>query len=86
MALSSFEAAGAELEAGFGVVNPGVLPWRSSAAPAAAQLEQLEHARALAAIEVKQARAAKGPRALGIALRTAGLVNGRILQAPTTLS
>src|SRR5882757_8071994 len=31
--------------------------------------------RALAAIEVEQARAAKGPRALGIALRTAGVVN-----------
>jgi DNA-binding CsgD family transcriptional regulator len=76
-ALSSFESAGAELEAGLGVVNPGVLPWRSSAALAAAQLGQLERARALAAIEVEQARAAKGPRALGIALRTAGVVKRR---------
>jgi DNA-binding CsgD family transcriptional regulator len=74
-ALSSFEAAGAELETGLGVVNPGVLPWRSSAAIAAAQLGKLEQARSLAAIEVQYARAAKGPRALGIALRVAGLVN-----------
>jgi DNA-binding CsgD family transcriptional regulator/tetratricopeptide (TPR) repeat protein len=74
-ALSAFEAAGAELEGGLGVVNPGVLPWRSSAALAAAQLGQLEQARALAAVEVEQARAAAGPRALGIALRAAGLVN-----------
>ncbi len=73
-ALSSFESAGVELEGGVGVVNPGVLPWRSSAALAAAQLGQLEQARALAAVEVEQARAAKGPRALGIALRAAGLV------------
>jgi DNA-binding CsgD family transcriptional regulator len=74
-ALTAFEAAGAELEGGLGVVNPGVLPWRSSAAIAAAQLGELEHARSLAAIEVQHARRAKGLRALGIALRAAGLVN-----------
>ncbi len=73
-ALSFFEAAGAELEGGLGVVNPGVRPWRSSAALAAWQLGKLEQARSLAAAEVEQARAAKAPRALGIALRTAGLV------------
>ncbi|HEY5429541.1 MAG TPA: hypothetical protein VIK04_10525 [Solirubrobacteraceae bacterium] len=74
-ALTAFEAAGAELEGGLGVVNPGVLPWRSSAAIAAAQLGELEHARSLAAIGVQHARRAKGPRALGIALRASGLVN-----------
>jgi DNA-binding CsgD family transcriptional regulator len=73
-ALKWFEAAGAELEGGLGVVNPGVRPWRSSAALAAAQLGRLEQARSLAAAEVEQARAAKAPRALGIALRIAGLV------------
>jgi DNA-binding CsgD family transcriptional regulator len=73
-ALSAFEAAGAELEDGLSVVNPGVRPWRSSAALAAMQLGKSELARSLAAIEVEQARAAKGPRALGIALRAAGLV------------
>ncbi|MGH2873867.1 MAG: LuxR C-terminal-related transcriptional regulator, partial [Solirubrobacteraceae bacterium] len=74
-ALRAFQAAGAQLEDGLGVVNPGVLPWRSSAALAAAQLGRHEQARALAAGEVTQARAAKGARALGIALRAAGLVN-----------
>ena len=75
-ALRAFEAAGAELEGGLGVLNPGVLPWRSSAAVAAAQLGRLEQARSLAATEVQHARTAKGARALGIALRVAGLVNG----------
>lgn len=73
-ALRCFEAAGAELEDGLGMLNPGVRPWRSSAALAAWQLGQLEQARSLAAAEVAQARAARGRRALGIALRTAGLV------------
>jgi DNA-binding CsgD family transcriptional regulator len=73
-ALAAFEAAGAELEGALGVVNPGVLPWRSGAALAAAQLEQLEKARSLVSVEVDQARAAGVPHALGIALRTAGLV------------
>ena len=73
-ALSFFEAAGAELEGALGVVNPGVRPWRSSAALAAWQLGELEQARSLAGVEVEQARAANGPRALGIALRVAGLV------------
>jgi DNA-binding CsgD family transcriptional regulator len=73
-ALTFFEAAGAELESGLGMVNPGVRPWRSSAALAAWQLGKLEQARSLAAVEVEQARAALNRRALGIALRTAGLV------------
>jgi DNA-binding CsgD family transcriptional regulator len=73
-ALTCFEAAGAELEGDLGVVNPGVRPWRSSAALAAAQLGKLAKARALVAVEVEQARGAKCPRALGIALRVAGLV------------
>ena len=74
-ALSFFEAAGNELENALGVVNPGVQPWRSSAALAAAQLGKTEHARSLAAAEVTQARTAQAPRALGIALRAAGIVN-----------
>jgi DNA-binding CsgD family transcriptional regulator len=56
------------------MVNPGVRPWRSSAALAAWQLGRIEQARSLAEVEVQQARAAKGARALGIALRTGGLV------------
>ena len=73
-ALACFQAAGVELESGLGMVNPGVRPWRSSAALAAWQLGKLEQARSLAAAEVAQARAAGNSRALGIALRTAGLV------------
>jgi DNA-binding CsgD family transcriptional regulator len=73
-ALRSFVAAGAELEGALGIRNPGVQPWRSNAALAAAQLGNVDEARSLVAVEVEQARAAKVPRALGIALRTAGLV------------
>ena len=72
-ALVAFEAAGAELEGALGVVNPGVLPWRSSAALAAMQLGEVGRAQSLAATEVGHARRANGPRALGIALRAAGL-------------
>jgi DNA-binding CsgD family transcriptional regulator len=53
-----------------------VLPWRSGAALAAIRLGDVARARALAAAEVEQARAVGAPRALGIALRTAGLVGG----------
>lgn len=77
-ALDFFMAAGDELEGVLGIVNPGVIPWRSSAALAAWQLAQLEQARSLAAIEVEQARAAGGARALGIALRVAGLVGDEL--------
>jgi DNA-binding CsgD family transcriptional regulator len=73
-ALSSFEAAGNELEGILGIRNPGVLPWRSSAALAAWQLGQLDRARSLVAIELEQAYAVPCRRALGIALRVAGLV------------
>ncbi|MGA9859814.1 MAG: AAA family ATPase, partial [Solirubrobacteraceae bacterium] len=77
-ALDFFMAAGDELEGVLGIVNPGVIPWRSSAALAAWQLAQLERARSLAAIEVEQARAAACARALGIALRVAGLVGDEL--------
>jgi DNA-binding CsgD family transcriptional regulator len=73
-ALSFFEAAGAELEGTLGVVNPAVLPWRSGAALAAAQLGNLEQAQSLVTVELQQARTANVRRALGIALRTAGRV------------
>src|SRR5262249_24737529 len=74
-ALPFYEAAGAEHEGALGVVNPGVQSWRSGAAIAAAQIGQVEHARSLVDVEVEQARKAKGRRALGVALRTAGLVS-----------
>jgi DNA-binding CsgD family transcriptional regulator len=51
-----------------------VYPWRSEAAMAYAQLGQAEQARRLALAEVEIARAFGRPRALGSALRSAGLV------------
>jgi DNA-binding CsgD family transcriptional regulator len=75
-ALAAFRAAGEQLEDGLGMRNPGVLPWRSGAALAAHRLGAIELAASLAAEEIEQARAVGVPRALGVALRTAGLVGG----------
>jgi DNA-binding CsgD family transcriptional regulator len=54
--------------------NPGVLPWRSEAAIAAHRIGRVEQARSLAAEELALARAFGSARALGTALRAAGLV------------
>jgi DNA-binding CsgD family transcriptional regulator len=54
--------------------NPGVLPWRSEAALAAHRLGRAEQARSLAHEELELARAFGSPRAIGVALRAAGLV------------
>ena len=55
---------------------PSVAPWRSDAALAHLALGARAEARALAAEEVTLARAFKGPRTLGVALRAAGLTDG----------
>jgi DNA-binding CsgD family transcriptional regulator len=54
--------------------NPGVLPWRSEAAIAAHACGQLERARSLADEELALAQAFGSARAVGTALRAAGLV------------
>ncbi|HZV72555.1 MAG TPA: AAA family ATPase [Conexibacter sp.] len=54
--------------------NPGVLAWRSEAALAARRLGRDEQARSLADEELELARAFGSARALGVALRAAGLV------------
>lgn len=72
-ALAAFRRAGEELES-LALGNPGVLPWRSSAAVAAAQLGLRAEAQALLAPELRQAEALGIPRALGVALRAAGFV------------
>jgi DNA-binding CsgD family transcriptional regulator len=54
--------------------NPAVAHWRSDAAIAAAQLGETERARELAREELRLIRAFGAPRALGIALQAAGLV------------
>ena len=56
--------------------NPAVYSWRSQAALALLDLGEHEQARRLASEEVELAREWGAPRALGKALRTAGLVEG----------
>jgi DNA-binding CsgD family transcriptional regulator len=59
-----------------GSVNPAFIAWRSPAALALQQLGQADEAHRLADEEVELARAWGRPRALGAALRAAGLVEG----------
>ena len=56
--------------------NPALLPWRSHAALALLRLGERDEARRLAAQELELARTWGAPRALGAALRAAGLVDG----------
>jgi DNA-binding CsgD family transcriptional regulator len=56
--------------------NPAFMPWRSEAALALLQLGRAEEAGPLAREELELARAWGAPRALGAALRAAGLVEG----------
>jgi DNA-binding CsgD family transcriptional regulator len=56
--------------------SPTTAPWRSDAALAHLALGAAAEARALTAEEVALARAYHGPRALGVALRAAGLAEG----------
>jgi DNA-binding CsgD family transcriptional regulator len=74
-ALGDLLAAG-DLFARLRVLGPAGAPWRSDAALAHLALGARAEARALAAEEVTLARAFKGPRTLGVALRAAGLVEG----------
>jgi DNA-binding CsgD family transcriptional regulator len=55
---------------------PSFLPWRSEAAIARLALDQVDEARRLADEELELARAFAAPRALGVALRAAGVVRG----------
>jgi DNA-binding CsgD family transcriptional regulator len=56
--------------------SPTTAPWRSDAALAQLALGAEAEARTLAAEEVTLARAFKGPRTLGVAMRAAGLTDG----------
>jgi DNA-binding CsgD family transcriptional regulator len=56
--------------------NPAIIPWRSEAALGLLQLGDRQEGRRLAAEEVELARRWGAPRALGKALRAAGLVEG----------
>jgi DNA-binding CsgD family transcriptional regulator len=55
-------------------VNPTVLPWRSEAGLTASRLGDLDLAHSLIEEEVTQAEQFGAPRALGVALRAAGLL------------
>ena len=58
------------------ITCPGYLPWRSEAALAQLALGDHESAERLAAEELELARVFRAPRALGVAMRAAGLVAG----------
>jgi DNA-binding CsgD family transcriptional regulator/RecA/RadA recombinase len=73
--LEALLALGREWEA-VGARNPAFLPWRSEAALALLQLGRRAEARPLAEEELELARTWGAPRALGAALRVAGLVEG----------
>ncbi|HTF50419.1 MAG TPA: AAA family ATPase [Pseudonocardia sp.] len=74
-AVEDFLASGKRLAAR-GTRHPGMLAWRSNAALALIHLDQSREARQLADEELDLARRLGVPRALGIALRAAGLVRG----------
>src|SRR5439155_27261568 len=73
-AVADFLAAGDVLTR-CAVTCPGFVPWRSEAAVALAFVGDGEQARRLAAEELRYARAFAAPRALGVALRAAGVVS-----------
>ena len=77
-ALEAFERAGEVLEGMLGLRNPTVLPWRSSAALAAAGLGRDELARRHAFAELAAAESAGIARSLGNALAVAGWVSGEL--------
>jgi DNA-binding CsgD family transcriptional regulator len=74
-ALADLYAAGQHLDA-FGFTSPSVVPWRSEAALAHLALGEPKRARAVAAEELELAREFGTARAIGVALRGVGLVEG----------
>jgi DNA-binding CsgD family transcriptional regulator/tetratricopeptide (TPR) repeat protein len=74
-ALAETLDAGGRFEA-IGGHNPAFMPWRSQAALALMQLGEQDDARRLAAEELELARTWGASRALGAALRVAGLAKG----------
>jgi DNA-binding CsgD family transcriptional regulator len=74
-ALEDFLASGRHLERAL-CVSPSATAWRSGAALAEMALGRPENARQIAAEEVALAREIGAPRALGVALRAAGLAEG----------
>lgn len=73
-ALQQFLACGEMLAGRGGRDSPGIIPWRSGAALAYADLDQKADARHLVDEELALARRQEAPRAVGVALRAKGLV------------
>jgi DNA-binding CsgD family transcriptional regulator len=74
-ALEDFLAVGAGLTR-VEVLSPGYVPWRSEAALGHLALGDRERAARLAAEELELARTFGAPRALGVAMRAAGIASG----------
>ncbi len=74
-AVEDLMATGERAEA-WGVRNPAMHPWRSSAAVSLAHLGERERATRLADEEIELARRWAAPRAIGVALRAAGIAHG----------
>jgi DNA-binding CsgD family transcriptional regulator len=74
-ALGDLRAVG-EIATRAGAISPCWLPWRSDAALVALAIGEPDTARRLSEEELELARAFGAPRALGVALRAAGLVGG----------
>jgi DNA-binding CsgD family transcriptional regulator len=60
------------------VHNPAVLPWRTDAVIVAMKIDHVAQARELAEEGLRRARIFGAPRALGVALRGAGLATGGV--------
>lgn len=76
-ALDDFRGCGRRLDQR-GMVHPGLMPWRANAALALHQLGRVDEARQLAGEAVHTARRWAAPRALGLALRARGLIDGSV--------
>ena len=74
-ALADLRAVG-EIAIRIDAISPSFLAWRSEAALAALAFGEPDTARRLSGEELELARAFGAPRALGVALRAAGLVAG----------
>ncbi len=83
-AYACFREAGRKLDA-MGMVSPGFVPWRSSAALAAQQLGKRAEAAELATQELAVARRSGCARAIGVALRAVALVAAQAADEPDRL-
>jgi DNA-binding CsgD family transcriptional regulator len=81
-ALTRAESAGDHLLRCFAIDHLGFVPWRQTAALAAASLGQSERARALAEADLRRAQQCGGARTLGVALHTTALVGDADQQVP----